>query len=233
MSYSQNGAYLSKQLAELEHVYSDRAKLSECDALITALRQLRVSRMRDSYADFAQQQRYQKAVKFVLEDLFGPNDLSYRDKQLQKAKSAMLKILPNDMLATVAKAVQFTVMSIRLDMAIAKQLQLHQVSPNDLNNHHYQQALQLATDYQECLQHTEQVAAIGYEIEIVIRKPFVSTALKMCRKPAQLMGLGELQNYLERGFEAFKTMRGSDFFLNSFVEREKQCLDALFENNKP
>ena len=48
------------------------------------------------------------------------------------------------------------------------------------------------------------------------------------RKPAILAGLGELQDFLERGYAAFLDMGGAEEFLGLVVSRERAVLEALF-----
>ena len=47
---------------------------------------------------------------------------------------------------------------------------------------------------------------------------------------AVLAGWTELQQYLERGFTAFKHMKGADDFMNAIIGRETRILDAIFAN---
>ena len=59
-------------------------------------------------------------------------------------------------------------------------------------------------------------------------KPLVSSTLKLMRRPAKVAGLGDLQDFLERGFAAFRGMKGADEFLALVRERESAILNRLF-----
>jgi hypothetical protein len=48
------------------------------------------------------------------------------------------------------------------------------------------------------------------------------------RKPAQFAGLSDLQDFLERGFQAFDAMGGADEFLGTIQSRETAILNRLF-----
>jgi len=48
------------------------------------------------------------------------------------------------------------------------------------------------------------------------------------RNPARAAGLYALQQFLERGFDVFKEMRGSQQFLLIIGERERALAQALF-----
>jgi hypothetical protein len=50
------------------------------------------------------------------------------------------------------------------------------------------------------------------------------------RKPAQMAGLADLQDFLERGFFAFREMNGADAFLALLRERETAILNRIFSS---
>ena len=52
--------------------------------------------------------------------------------------------------------------------------------------------------------------------------------LKLMREPARVAGLGDLQEFLERGFESFRVMQGADQFLAIICDRECAILKRLF-----
>jgi hypothetical protein len=49
----------------------------------------------------------------------------------------------------------------------------------------------------------------------------------MMRQPARLAGLTGLQDFLERGFGAFRAMGGAEEFLRTIESRETQIMDAI------
>ena len=57
--------------------------------------------------------------------------------------------------------------------------------------------------------------------------------LKMLHRPAHLAGFGALQDFLERGFSAFKNMQGADEFLATIERRETRIMESLFAGGSP
>ena len=51
----------------------------------------------------------------------------------------------------------------------------------------------------------------------------------MMHGPAQMAGLGELHAFLFRGFEAFRSLRDAEVFLEAVVSREGALALALFD----
>ena len=54
---------------------------------------------------------------------------------------------------------------------------------------------------------------------------------RMMRSPAKLAGLADLQDFLERGYAAFREMKGADEFLAAVSARETKILNALFSSS--
>jgi hypothetical protein len=189
----------------------------------------RSTRMFAAYADLRQQSRHSAAVDFLINDLFGPNSLCYRELGLQKAEATMLRILPEGLLQAVAQAVEFSLLTMRLDLKLAEILDGMNISavPNAESIH---AALHTSGAYEDYRRQIGLVLDIGAEIESIVHKPFVTVGLKMCRQPARMMGLGELQDYLERGVAAFKKMRDSSEFFRVFERRETEYLQTIFND---
>ena len=53
-------------------------------------------------------------------------------------------------------------------------------------------------------------------------------SLRLMRGPARVAGLGELQRFLEAGFDTFKSMGGAKEFLSLIETRENRLSSALF-----
>ena len=75
-----------------------------------------------------------------------------------------------------------------------------------------------------------QIADSGFRFgfDRLTRKPMIETTLSLMRTPARLMGLSELQMFLERGFKAFRHMNGADEFLAIIGRRERRITEQLF-----
>ena len=74
----------------------------------------------------------------------------------------------------------------------------------------------------------ELIDAVGHRLDALVKKPLVGRTLKLMRHPARVAGLSDLQDFLERGFEAFRQMRGADEFLQLLRQRELEIARRLF-----
>ena len=66
-------------------------------------------------------------------------------------------------------------------------------------------------------------------LDRLTRNPLVRHSLRMMRGPARAAGLGELQRFLESGFDTFKAMHGARDFLAAIGARERALAQALFD----
>ena len=71
-------------------------------------------------------------------------------------------------------------------------------------------------------QQLRQVESVGNGLCRLVRIPLLGGTLAMMRGPARLAKLGDLQNFLERGFNAFKAMPRPQQFVATIVARERR-----------
>ena len=69
---------------------------------------------------------------------------------------------------------------------------------------------------------------VGHSLDAAVHKHGVFKLLKASRLPAQVAGLSELQQFLERGFTAFAALGGADAFLAEIGRREFRASERLF-----
>ena len=63
------------------------------------------------------------------------------------------------------------------------------------------------------------------------RKVLLRNSLRLMRGPARAAGLGELQQFLEAGFDTFRAMKGAAEFMLIVESRERALASALFVAN--
>ena len=73
------------------------------------------------------------------------------------------------------------------------------------------------------LRQIQLIVDTGEALEALARKPWVAGALALMKGPAHLAGLGELHEFLERGFSTFKRMGKADEFIEQ-IETEETLL---------
>jgi len=76
------------------------------------------------------------------------------------------------------------------------------------------------------------ILQIGAAIDDITRKPLLRTAIALIKGPAYAAHMGELHQFLDRGFMAFRHMHGAAEFLEIIRKRETQILERLFAKHR-
>jgi hypothetical protein len=179
-------------------------------------------RLARTYADLAASTRYAKATAFFLGDLYGAKDFSARDAAMLRIYPVMVRTLPKGAVESAALAIEVDALSEDLDRRVAKV-----IAPGPITEVSYAQAYREAGTPAERERQIALIGEVGRRLDVLVVKPMVYAALKLMRKPAELMGMQDLQGFLERGFEAFKHMGGADEFLSIIHGRETAILNRI------
>ena len=189
-----------------------------------ALAAFQSRRLAGTYSDLRQSPRYRDAVDFFLADLYGPHDLSGRDEQIIRALDKLKRLLPTAALEALVRAFELHVLTMELDTATATELK----EPAGPDAAAYAAAYRAAGRPAERELQIRLVGDIGALLDSVAHRPEVGLAIRLARGPAHAAGYGELQDFLERGYKAFRRMDGASEFLASIDQRERDLMRRLF-----
>ena len=213
-------------LAHLAAVQAERERRAKSPQLMAGVQAIKVyqhHRFADTYRDLLRTDRYEPAVRFFLDELYGPGDFSERDAQFARVIPALVRIFPADIVQTVEALTSLHALSETLDSQMGAQIDVRDRSASD-----YARAWQRTgrADHRE-----RQIAlmlSVGAALDALTRKPMLRTSLLMMRTPARVAGLAELQQLLERGFKTFRSMGGAQEFLEIIGQRERAVCAQLF-----
>jgi hypothetical protein len=184
-------------------------------------------RLAQSYADVAANPRYRPATAFFLDDIYGAKDFSGRDQAMLRILPMMARVLPASAVEAAALAIELEAVSEDLDQRLAAALAEGPVTEATYAEAYRRSATREQREYQ-----IELIDAVGRRLDAFVKKPLVARTLRLMRRPARMAGLQDLQDFLERGFEAFRHMQGADEFLALLGERERLIASRLF-SGKP
>ena len=215
-------------LAKLAMAADVRAGLAdepEAPRKRAALREWQAGRLARTHADLLESPRYAETAAFFLTDIYGPKDLSGHLEEVRRILPLMLKVLPVAGLETVADAIELNALSESLDAAMISRLQdkVFALTGADYVTAYGEVGRKHGRERQIDL-----ILHLGQSLDRLTRKPLIGTALAMMRGPAAAAGLLELQEFLERGYKAFRQMKGADEFLDKITSRERVLSEAWF-----
>ena len=209
--------------AHLQQLQSLRGAAAVSPPGLEAVKAFQSARLARSYADIAAQPRYRMATAFFLEDLYGPKDFGARDDAMLRILPLMVRTMPARGVEAATLAVELEALSESLDHRLA-----HALEPGAIDDENYARAYRSSSTRAEREHQIELIVTVGKDLDWLVGKPLVHRTLKLMRAPARMAGLQDLQDFLERGFEAFRAMGGAEEFLALIREREMEIANRLF-----
>ncbi|HVL76231.1 MAG TPA: hypothetical protein VM406_09455 [Noviherbaspirillum sp.] len=210
---------------ELERVTRARKAAAADPALSArrlALRRFQADRIARTHSDLLAASDSAPAARFFLTDLYGSHDLTERDANLARIVPTMERMLPEAALHTIAEAVALDALSEKLDRIMAEALGV------DFSEADYVAVFRSLTSTHERRLQLAHMDSVGRALCQLVRVPLIGSTLRVMRGPARLGQLMQLQEFLERGYHAFKGMRHPERFVGTVVERERKLMERIY-----
>jgi hypothetical protein len=191
------------------------------------VRRWQAQRLELSFNAFLEDPGTRPAARFFLNDVYGDHDFTRRDADIARVMPMMQGLLPQPLLASVADGIELGVLTHAFDLRMAAALERSSRSRR-LDEASYAQAyrtvgLPRLRGHQIGLIHR-----VGQGLGTALRVPKVGSLLRFSRLPAKAAGFGELQGFLERGFDAFAQLGDIDGFLDQIDRSERAISRRLF-----
>jgi len=206
--------------ASLRDVFADspasRARLAE-------LQKWQSQRLLKSHADLRASPRYRAAVEFFFKELYSGGDPRARDRDLQRVHHVMERLLPREALRALMLAIELEIISQELDAEVVRGLPGGPITVAS-----YAEGYRHAGRRADRERQIELLGLIGGYLDHVVRKPIIRALVRLARGPAHAAGFGTLQEFLERGLDAFEAMHGAGEFLSTIRDREVRAMERVF-----
>jgi hypothetical protein len=221
-------------LEHLEVVAAERRRRAADVVLaqnVDSIKRYQHSRFAQTYSDLAGEPGTAAAVRFFLEELYGPGDFTHRDSQFARIVPALVRLFPRDIVGTVRTLAELHALSEELDTAMASAMATaagQEPGTVDFDDASYRQAWQAVGRPEAREQQISLMLDVGHALDRYTRNPLLRHSLRLMRTPAQAAGLAALQQFLERGFDTFRQLRGAAGFLQIVAKRERAQAALLF-----
>jgi len=208
--------------ARSEREAAARYAVSAADRL--AVRAWQQGRLSATHADYLASPRYGPAARFFVNELYSTNDLTQRHTDIERVVKVLVKFMPDKALATLATALEMDALSELLDNRLATRMRAAQGNdaPLRVQASSYRDAYRHQSDYRWRERQFALTEEIGASLDTLTKVPLLQGLLRMMRRPAYSGGVGELHDFLERGYAAFSHMKGGQEFVRTVVERERR-----------
>jgi hypothetical protein len=215
------GAASLKFQLERNRRVRDPSDVRNHDPRLKELQRFQAQRLVQDYDALRRLPKNDAACDFFLNELYGDQDFSKRDQDVERIYPIMVKLLPTQVLETVGRAVELNALSHELDLEMLTHLPSSGVITQEMYAAAYQKTeLSGARRYQ-----LARILKLGRELARVVKIPLMYKLLQMCKWPAKMAGLGALQAFLERGFAAFVKLDGAKPFLTAVLNTEKRFME--------
>lgn len=216
----------------IQHLLKVDAKRNLADKMgilprVKALQSWQCERLLASHQDLAQQSRYQLAMGFFVDELYGPKDFSQRDADIARVVPKLAKVLPQKAMDALHDALALNALSFELDLAVVEAM-----GDQALNRDNYAAAYRATNMQAEREQQLAIIEDLGAQLADVIKIRGIGMLIKLARKPAKMAGLIALHEFLERGFTAFKALGDVHSFIDPVLERERLLMQQLFDPSR-
>lgn len=213
-------------ISSLERVNAERARRAgdpELVASTLAVKRWQHARFEHTYADLLASTRYGDAARFFLDDLYGPTDFTRRDQEFARIVPGLVRLFPSEIVRTVVALSDLHALSEELDTLMARA-----VATTAVTDQAYARAWRQVGRPPDRQRQIDLMLEVGGALERYTRNPLLRHSLRLMRGPAHAMGLGTLQEFLERGFDTFRAMRGARDFLDIVAVRERDLAGRWF-----
>lgn len=184
-------------------------------------------RMEQTHADLLRSDRYRRATEFFLYDLYGSRSFTHHNQDFERVAPAMSRLLPDAVLHAMAEAVEMNVLSQELDARLERVLREELGVTDRLEAEALAEAFRRTGDWAGRERQSELFRSVGEALDRAAGNVLVRAALRLAGRPARMMGLGRLHDFMERGFDAFHAMRGAEEFLRTVIGRERAIVERI------
>jgi len=195
---------------------------------------LQSRRFAGTYEDLLISTEYGSAAQFFLTELYSNKDYSRRDAQFARIAGALQRLFPRQVVGTAVALAELHALTEALDHEMALEwIKLSANIPHDATC--YLATWKSVARADDRAQQLRLVLKIGKDLDILTRTSGLRLMLKMMRRPAVATGLGDLQTFLELGFDTFANLSGKGECAHTFLQtiqcRETELMALLFSEN--
>lgn len=200
---------------------------SEFDVHKRALQEFQAKRLEYTYADLKKDPEYREFGRFFFEEIYGPEDFSFRDASIRKLHGALKGKVHKGVVAAVDRVLEFQELSEDLDDRMTAEMIETGAGP-ELTMDQYREIYRSLDNYNQRLYQIDLAMDVTRDFFRLSRKWVIGISLKTARSAAHLMGLGRIMDFVHQGYTALQTMSEIEPFIGTVRRRERAFNDEIF-----
>jgi len=218
---------IAERFGRVRALRRERDADQDLHARVEAVKRFQHARFARDYAALSSNPRYARAARFFLEELYSPGEFAGRDAEFERIVPWAARLLPSDLMRTIADLSELHALTEELDQDMAYSLR-----SADLDDRCYRAAWGKVGRRADRERQLQLLLAVGRELERHTRSNALAAMLKVMRRPAKAAGFGRLQAFLEAGMTAFAEMRGAQSFLRTIELNELRMIELLCDEKQ-
>ena len=219
---------LARRLACHQVLYDPEREPRNASRWLKPLQAWQAQRLERSFAGFLEDPARRPAARFFLTDVYGDHDFTRRDADIARVIPMMQKLLPAALLKTVADGIELGALTHAFDLRMAEALQALGGRRRSIDADLYARVYREVGLPRLRARQIDLIEQVGRGLWAALRMHGVGALLKISRLPARSMGFGELQGFLERGFDSFGKLGDAKPFLADIRNSEARAMQRLF-----
>lgn len=189
-------------------------------------------RLRATYADWARQERYRLVTDFFFNGIYTTRDKSQRDAQFKSLYTYFQGKMGLDVIRALGGLVDLNELTDRLDERVLDALLPH-CSGGRFTNRQYEQAYRDAEHHEDRVRQIQLIVDSVTYFHQLAHWRTIGLMLKVVRLTARLKGADELGQFIEDGFQAFRSLDDARGFVQVIKDREHERLERIWREYHP
>jgi hypothetical protein len=205
-------------------------RMDESD-LYRALVTYQVDRLKETYRDFLEQERYEELTQFFLEDVYATNNKEERDAGIKKVYDKFKEKVGRDIAENMKKVIELNDLTDRLDRKMVKKFQEMGIR-EAFDQDEYEEAYYLTDAYDDRVEQIRLIVSSLRYFHGLSRYRSIGLAMSLMRPYALLKGARALIDFLQEGYRAFRTVDDVSEFEAAIEKRELDRLNRIYSLGK-
>ena len=126
----------------------------------------------------------------------------------------------------MSEAFELQAISLEFDMKMAGHMDQKHLDSLDMDR--YCDVYRACSDQPGRKRQIQLIRKLGYDLEMLVRKPLINYLVRLLRAPAHAAGFGSLQEFLESGLVSFRALEDPAYFIETIYEREWSAMQRMF-----
>jgi hypothetical protein len=194
------------------------------------LQRFQSDRLNRTYADLKADPQYAAIGDFFFNRLYAPEDFTFRDTSIKTLQQALEGKIYRPIASSMIKVVELHELSDRLDDQMVEKMIENHLDPR-LTMDQYKMIYR-QTDVDQRVYQIKMAGDTTRSFYHLSRKWVVAISLKTINVASHFLNIGDIMDFINEGYTAFRKIRNIDYFIDTISRREMDWHHFLLHEPK-